>query len=793
MLQILLVGVLLTKCSILKQGGTVLDDKLLKKLLANQEGTNLDFKSIFYDIKNKDARVSFIKDVLSMANSSVTNNSYILCGVSEELDKTKTLIGINKDQYIDDSQWRQIVNRYSSHPINFDIVRYLFEDKLFVIIKIHKEQVRPIFCSKNERNKLVQGTIYFRNGSCNDIAKDLVTIEHIIQKNLNAHQNNIVDPTYNNFSKFPTAPYYKFIGRQKELEKIKKDLIYHHKNYICSLLGEGGVGKTSIAYKLACDIKDLIENGDHIVDDVIWISAKDQRIYLDSRTNIEREFNSLEDLYNKILAIFYEPKYILNLSIEDKLHLVDQAMNGSKFLFILDNLELFSDSEIKEIHDFIKNTPVGHKFLLTSRHDIRVQDFIPIEGFDEENCKLYLKDIISNYEIVDIVSMELFENFNQFYKLTKGNALYSKFFIAQIKKGRTINEILNRKGVDCEKDLKEYCFDSTLKTFDDSELNVMYALAICERMNLTKYEISFVTNEVIATTGSVLQKLSEVSLISTSYNNGNKIHYINPFLKSYLIEENRIPKTVLGQFHKRSAEFSLMNRPIDYLYLHNFGLHEVDSENEIVSYNITLDLAENINRYDKSKIDECLKQASLLYPGNYIVPFIDFFNRLKDETVKSIGAQTKNELITEFITVLRLTNSNLEKIYLNIWLSILFMMLTDFEESLSILESIIVKYPNDIAGCNYILDILCACNLTFIAKDHYEFGRLGSHDDCRNKADAKFEAISTFMEQPYFYYIKSGVNYAFKSNCYHLRKEKEGHKIDLSGPNLGLFSGKHLF
>ena len=66
---------------------------------------------------------------------------------------------------------------------------------------------------------------------------------------------------------------------------------------------------------MACDIKDIIENGDHVVDDVIWISAKDQRIYLDSRTNIDREFNSLEDLYNKVLAIFYEPKYILNLAI----------------------------------------------------------------------------------------------------------------------------------------------------------------------------------------------------------------------------------------------------------------------------------------------------------------------------------------------------------------------------------------------------------------------------------------------------------------------------------------------
>jgi ATP-dependent Clp protease ATP-binding subunit ClpA len=65
------------------------------------------------------------------------------------------------------------------------------------------------------------------------------------------------------------------LGREDVIAKVYDNLINHHKNYLLSLTGDGGVGKTSLAYKVADEIRKAIDNNQNTqLDGVIWISAK---------------------------------------------------------------------------------------------------------------------------------------------------------------------------------------------------------------------------------------------------------------------------------------------------------------------------------------------------------------------------------------------------------------------------------------------------------------------------------------------------------------------------------------
>ncbi|MGO4374618.1 NB-ARC domain-containing protein, partial [Paenibacillus sp. MCAF20] len=449
----------------------------------------------------------------------------------------------------------------------------------------------------------------------------------------------------------------------------------HHKNYLLSLTGDGGIGKTSIAYKVAEQVKNEIELGTADYDDVIWISAKDQRIYFDERRELEREFNSLEDLYNKILLIFYDINYIKGLDVKGKISYVNEALSGYKFLFVLDNLEVFSDEYLVQINDFIKDSPHGHKFLLTSRHDLRVQEFVPVKKFGEEVTKHYIENVIQEInknEYGQVNRDDIKQRFKEFYDLTNGNPLYIKFFIAQMHRGRSLSEIIERRNVESEKPLKAYCFDSTLFDLQQDELVLMYSLAVSEFGHLSLNELIGVTNLERNHLQQLLEDLNSHSMVYKEFIKGQQVYLLNSLLKSYLIEEKRIPGGEYNRLLQRNRTFKLFDKDIPDQQAFNFGLKTIINKNEIMSFNMSIDLLDNI-----TGAEEHLEVISKLYPGNYLLSLYKALNHMhQDRSRFSIY----NEINTEFVHASNFVSYDELKVMLNTWKSLLYMVIGKYDD-----------------------------------------------------------------------------------------------------------------
>jgi hypothetical protein len=636
------------------------------------------------------------------------------------------------------------------------------ERKCVVVIEISVKQQRPIFCIKDSGEKLKQGHVYFRNGSTNDVAKDLVTLERIIRKTHYFSENNPhADPTYNKYSKFPPAPYYEFIGRESEINQIYNKLIFHHKNYFLSLTGDGGIGKTSIAYKVAEEIKNKIDSGESEFDDVIWISAKNQRIYFDERREIDREFNSLEDLFNKILNIFFDMAYINNLDYESKWKYVTEALKGTKFFFVLDNLEVFSDDELFKIKDFISQAPDGHKFLITSRHDIRVQEIVEVEKFSEETTNNYIDNVIKELNKLGsekINRQEIDEKFTEFYELTNGNPLYIKFFISQMYRGRKLSEILERRNVESEKPLKVYCFDSTLNKLNSEEFLVIYSIAVSEDGYLSLNELICITSLDRNLIEHILDDLIAQSIVYREYVKGQKVYLLNSLLKSYLIEEKRIP---IGEYNKllqRYKRIKLFDKEIPEQIAFNFGLKSVINKNEIMSLNMAIALLNNSDEMH-DEIDVIYK----LYPGNYLVSLYKIINLIRDDKNWNV---VYNAINLDFMNASGFIVYEEMRTQLTIWKSMLYLMIGKYDDVIHELEN----KKNIQSDHQCLISLLRAVAFSYKAFDEYYSQRYTNHDNLRKEANEIFlENIPIFLQKPYFFFIKKNILYNYRKNSRHLK------------------------
>lgn len=142
------------------------------------ENSSLDFKAIQY---KKGMYESFLKDIMSLANSISKDGKYIILGVKHHTNGERELLGIN-EQFVDDATYQQIVDSNIEPHIGFSYFPFEHQGKLFGIIKITDCSNPPYMMKKNNGN-LKLGDSFIRKGSFQ---------KRITRKDIdNYHQNNL--------------------------------------------------------------------------------------------------------------------------------------------------------------------------------------------------------------------------------------------------------------------------------------------------------------------------------------------------------------------------------------------------------------------------------------------------------------------------------------------------------------------------------------------------------------------------------------------------------------------------
>jgi hypothetical protein len=139
-------------------------DELLDLILYENENTRLDFKKEEY---KKEIFVSLLKDVLSMANSHIKQDRYIIIGLKPKSTEDRGITGI-EGELTDSSIYQQLIFENIEPEISIDYFSYIFENKQLGVFKIYNCTNRPYLMKKyygTGNYKLLKGEGFIRKGS----------------------------------------------------------------------------------------------------------------------------------------------------------------------------------------------------------------------------------------------------------------------------------------------------------------------------------------------------------------------------------------------------------------------------------------------------------------------------------------------------------------------------------------------------------------------------------------------------------------------------------------------------
>ena len=191
----------------------------------------------------------------------------------------------------------------------------------------------------------------------------------------------------------------RFVGRKRELDKLMK-WFKDTESRVWLLAGDGGKGKTAIAYQFATNIlnKPL---GD--LEIVIWMSAKARRFVSGRSVDIDSpDFDDLRSALDRVLEAYAAIELEEEMDINERKNTCLNYLKELPALVILDDIDSLEGKNIEAMNFFVRDANITpSKVLLTSR---RVPfGFEPtvtqISGLEDSDSINFIKSRIELYDI----------------------------------------------------------------------------------------------------------------------------------------------------------------------------------------------------------------------------------------------------------------------------------------------------------------------------------------------------------------------------------------------------------
>src|SRR5690606_17485142 len=315
-----------------------------------------------------------------------------------------------------------------------------------------------------------------------------------------------------------------FIGRTNDVEEIKK-LIFSNK--VVSILGDGGIGKTALAVKVAYDLVDMGEKCPFEL--IIWTSAKTTML---TSKGIEEIYTAITD-YTGLISVITDS---IDTSIkENKLDAIVEYLELFKTLIIIDNLETIQSEEVR---DFIRKAQTKCNIVITSRIGLGELEYPrTLSGLSENECAKLIREIarIRNSDILlKLPQNTLADIASKLYY----NPLALKWFVSTVEMGISPQEVLNNKD-----DLLNFCLTNVYEKLSDGAISVLNSIR-ASRRKLSSAEILYLSDYDTLEARKYLIELFKTTLISREIMDASNIeevyYFIPDFAKEFLSHKHPV-------------------------------------------------------------------------------------------------------------------------------------------------------------------------------------------------------------------------------------------------------------
>ena len=353
------------------------------------------------------------------------------------------------------------------------------------------------------------------------------------------------DPVNEPFHNLPMPDFDEtgFLGRTAVLRKIKRYVLGSWP--AISILGDGGIGKTAIALKVAYD---LLDDPKSDFEAIVWVTAKSQQLTV---TEIERINGAIEDS----LGMFSEAaRQLVGQAGTDPTEELLEYMALFKVLLILDNMETVSDERLRE---FLREIPNGSKVLMTSRIGVFKENDVKLDPLTDEESRSLLMTLAHGRNVKLLKELDEPGRQKLVSKL-KGHPLYIKWVVSGVQAGRRPSDMLGSSSL-----ILDFCMSNVYDQLSSGAHEVLQSMQVLRGVRY-QGELAFINGVSATEIQQSLMDLMRSNFVSMTHVSGidsDAGYEVNELAREYLAKRNPVTETSRARVLEKSKELTrLSNR-----------------------------------------------------------------------------------------------------------------------------------------------------------------------------------------------------------------------------------------
>lgn len=499
-----------------------LDPSILKAItdehISLHECEVLDFKQ---QLPESDAEyLKLVRDLLALHNSY---GGFIIFGVSEsKKDREFVLTGVPED-HLNISKMRDLARSYLGNDLRITVNSHRIDECNIDVIWVAKRSIgeSPVKFVKNgpedKPGKLIfkRGEVVFRRIESNAIAAlpddyDFLysarrppSIELLIDEGVTT------DPLEHNLPD-RSLVCSRFVGRKDALGELWSWLADDFSR-VRLIAGEGGLGKTSLAYRFA---EEVASRRVKPFEQIVWLTAKKRQFIPSADTHRENSKTDFEDAASLFKAIASAHGCVEtdfdDLDSRELMQLAIESCATTPSFLVVDDVDSLSPEDQQRALELGMRTPIKTKMLLTTRVNFSYSpdNVLKLNGLAQEEYIEFVSVLRGKYSLSSLKDSKI----TQLRDVTGGSPLFTDSLLRLERRGLNLDQAIaqwrGEKGLEARK----AALQREVQQLSREAKRTLYLVSHLKSASFI--ELSQILEYTEQTLGDALQELTGLFLVS---------------------------------------------------------------------------------------------------------------------------------------------------------------------------------------------------------------------------------------------------------------------------------------
>lgn len=282
-----------------------------------------------------------------------------------------------------------------------------------------------------------------------------------------------------------------FIGRRAIVDNVMRAVLGVYP--VVTIVGEGGLGKTSLALKVAYEI---LEKRPDEYDALIFVSAKTSQL-------TDSEIVRIRGSVNSSIGLFEAATSALGGNVGSPLEDLISVLDQFKVLLIIDNLETVID---KNMNELLSRIPHGSKILITTRIRLGAYEFpVQLDPMSEAEA-IQLLRVTAKIRSCSRLVQASNKVIGTFCARMRNNPLHIKWFVSAVQAGKRPEDVLAD-----DKIFLQFCLSNVFSQVSENSRRLIRTL-LALGGSYTVAELAFLTELNQSTLLSAIQELTRTNM-----------------------------------------------------------------------------------------------------------------------------------------------------------------------------------------------------------------------------------------------------------------------------------------